>query len=74
AVSQQSAATDDIGHNATQAADGARQVSGFVETLVDVTAKVGTAATTASNASSKLGSHSAALRDEIRGFLANVRS
>jgi len=74
AVSQQSAATDDIGHNATQAADGARQVSGFVETLVDVTAKVGTAATTASNASLKVGSHSAALRDEIRGFLANVRS
>ena len=74
AVAQQSSATDGIGHNAEQAADGARQVSGFVETLVDITTKVGTAATGASDSASKLGAHSATLRDEVQEFLVTVRS
>jgi methyl-accepting chemotaxis protein len=73
AVAQQSAATDDIGHSAAQAAGGAREVSGFVRTLVEVTGRVGGAASTVSNSSSQLSRHSARLREEVREFLASVR-
>jgi methyl-accepting chemotaxis protein len=74
AVEQQSAATQEIASNISEAASGTQQVSTTIAGLTEASGAVGAAAGEVLEESSGLSRQSERLRREMESFLANVRA
>ncbi|HEX2653482.1 MAG TPA: HAMP domain-containing methyl-accepting chemotaxis protein [Xanthobacteraceae bacterium] len=74
AITQQEAVTTEIARNASRAASGTNELSGAITVVEKASTKAGTSANDVLASSNQVSQEVARLQQEVRGFLAHVRS